>query len=229
MNLGAFFQVYKNKKATEFVLDNFKKNFPSSKVVLISDGGDDFSDLATKYDCSYFRFENLYGNEENNYPILPWNSYRIKKWWERQKLTCEETGAEYIIILEDDVLVRDRFSIDTPFHLRGARIGNHLPEAMRRDIKEQGGLDSSIYGMCGGSIYNSKTFLSVYNSVIKDIDENHDMLLAKGYFELGAVDANITYHFGKRGYAYEASPWMVEMREGNTGGYPIVHQYKELY
>ena len=55
------------------------------------------------------------------------------------------------------------------------------------------------------------------------------VLLAKGYFELGAVDANITYHFGKRGYAYEASPWMVEMREGNTGGYPIVHQYKELY
>ena len=28
------------------------------------------------------------------------------------------------------------------------------------------------------------------------------------YNMLGAVDANLTYHFSKRGYIYEVAPWL---------------------
>ena len=45
---GVFYQVYDNKKAARFVLENFREHFPENPVVLISDGGEDFSDLAAK-------------------------------------------------------------------------------------------------------------------------------------------------------------------------------------
>jgi len=48
------------------------------------------------------------------------------------------------------------------------------------------------------------------------------------YNMLGAVDANITYHFAKRGYKYEVAPWLGEVREGNLD-LPVIHQWKEHY
>jgi len=46
---------------------------------------------------------------------------------------------------------------------------------------------------------------------------------------LGSVDLNITYHFNKRGYRYEAAPWLVEVREGNFLNFPVIHQFKVNY
>lgn len=229
-SLAAYYAVYKNKRATEFVLDNFRKFFPDEKVILISDGGISFEDVANKYKCEYFYFENIFGNEINNYPKYPYNSYRMLEWWKRQKLVCDLGKADYNIILEDDVLVRNKFEIFDEFHLRGIRFGSRMSNRMIEDIKNYSGLDSHVYGMCGGSIYNCNTFLSIYQSVVDDININHDMLISTGqYYVLGAVDANITYHFNKRGYKYEISPWLVEVMEGDLKDYPIIHQYKELY
>jgi hypothetical protein len=45
VQFGAVFPCYSNKKATEFVLENFRKHFPENPIVLISDGGADFSYL----------------------------------------------------------------------------------------------------------------------------------------------------------------------------------------
>lgn len=230
--IGAYYQVYKNKKATDFVLSNFKKNFPTSKVMLISDGGDDFTDLAEKYNCKYERLHNIFGNEENKFPQLPYNSERMLEAWRRHKLACDHCEADYTLILEDDVYVKDRFEITTDFHMRGARIGNDFSSEMIDYVKNHSGAVSRMYGMCGGSIYNAHTFKSIYNDVVLDIKRNHDEYIDKsaGWFVLGAIDANITYHFNLRGYSYEISPWLVEQREHvDKQRYPIIHQYKELY
>ena len=48
---GVFYQVYKNHKAVRFVLENFRKHFPDNPVVLISDGGDDFTYMADEFEC----------------------------------------------------------------------------------------------------------------------------------------------------------------------------------
>jgi len=230
-SFGAYYSVYKNKKATEFVLENFRTHFPEECIVLFSDGGDDFSDIASRYNCHYFWTENLYGNDENKYPILPYNSLRMKLWWERQKRVCDISQSDYVMILEDDVFVKSSFEINDNFFLRGARIGNFFSAKMINDIHSLGEIEgSNKYGMCGGSFYNVSVFQKIYDDVISDIIDNHDdMLNDPEYFLLGAVDANITYHFNKRGYRYEDSPWLVEVREGDLGDYPIVHQWKENY
>lgn len=228
---GVFYQVYNNKRATEFVLSNFREHFLDNPVVLISDGGDDFSDIAEKYNCSFHMRENIFGNATNNYDRHCYDSKRTIEWWNRQKLVSEETGMDYVMIMEDDVFVRSSFKINSPFHLRGVRTGGRLRDSMISEIKELG-YEANQYGMCGGSIYNAKTLLSIFDDVVKDIEDNMDILIEKDYMQwamLGAVDANITYHYNKRGYKYEAAPWLAEVREPNCFDYPVIHQWKENY
>ncbi len=232
VEFGVYYQVYNNKRATRFVLDNFRKHFPDNPVVLISDGGLDFSIIAQQYDCTYHMRENIFGNEENDYDRHSYDSHRTIEWWKRQKLVCQETQQDYVMIMEDDVLVRGSFNIDPPFDLRGIRLANPLTPGMIKEIKELTGNDAGPYGMCGGTIYNAKTLLSIYDDVIEDIKNNMDRLQKEDPMQwrgLGSVDLNITYHFNKRGYKYEAAPWLVELREGNVGNYPVIHQWKENY
>ena len=125
---GVFYQVYKNHKAVRFVLENFRKPFPDTPVVLLSAGGDDF----------------------NNYPKFPYNAYRTIEWWKRQKLVCEETGLDYTMIMEDDVYVRRPFNINPPFSLRGVRIGNQFTGKMITDIYNCTNQISTHYVMCVG-------------------------------------------------------------------------------
>ena len=68
--------------------------------------------------------------------------------------------------------------------------------------------------------------------VIEDIKNNHDRLIKEDRYQwkgLGAVDLNITYHFNKRGYEYQAAPWLVEVREGNYFSFPVIHKWEENY
>ena len=236
VQFGAFYQVYKNNKATRFALENFRRCFPHNPIVLISDGGNDFSDIAKEFDCGYHMMDNLCGKDspykgEDDEDHYAWNSFRVIEWWERQKLVCEETKQDYIMIMEDDVYVTDSFDIQSPFHLRGIRYSNPFMPAMSEEISKNSGVDRG-YGMCGGSMYNAKTFLSIYDDVIEDIKNNHDRLIKEDRYQwkgLGAVDLNITYHFNKRGYEYQAAPWLVEVREGNLLNFPVIHQWKENY
>jgi len=231
VQFGVFYQVYNNKNSARFVLDNFREHFPDNPITMISDGGDDFSDIADEYGCSFHMRENIYGNAENNYDRHAYDAYRTIEWWKRQKLACDESGLDYTMILEDDVYVTRHFDIDPPFQLRGVRRANSLTPALIKEINDLG-YEASVYGMCGGSIYNAKTFRMIYNDVIRDIEENMDKLMGDDpnlqYRLLGAVDANITYHYNKRGYKYEVAPWLGQVNEGTTD-LPVIHQWKKHY
>ena len=231
--LGAILTCYRNKKATSFVVENFRKHFPDSPITLISDGGDSYEDVADKFSCSFFMDENLYGNSENNYPTLPYDSNRTLKWWERLRRTIDTNKTKYTMILEDDVYVREKFDIPE-LHLSGVRVGNTFSERMHHDIMDAnpGEFCFRHYGMCGGSVFNNDTFDLIYDDVVLDIQKNHDTLINRSegdYFLLGAVDANITYHFGKRGFRYTVAPWLAEKREPGWQQFPVVHQWKDHY
>ena len=72
---GVFYQVYDNKKASFwFVLENFREHFPENPVILISDGGEDFSDVASEYNCNFHMRENIFGNAENGYDTDSYDS-----------------------------------------------------------------------------------------------------------------------------------------------------------
>jgi hypothetical protein len=226
--LSAYYACYKNRKALEFVLSNFRKFFPDVFICLISDGGDDFKDLADKYNTSYYYMNNLFQSG----PINVYSSERMIEWWNRQKIVCDISQSNYTLILEDDIKTNDNFSINDNFALKGVskHQTNLFTKQMSYDIKAGAKIDSEYYGMCGGSIYNSKIFKDIYNDVIKDIKQNHDNLINNNfsnYYKLGAVDANMTYHFNKRGYEYMDAEWLTE--DKNNTNKPMIHGWKEHY
>ena len=226
--LSAYYACYKNRKATEFVLSNFRKFFPDIIVCLISDGGDDFSDIAKKYNTIYYYMNNIFQSG----PINLYSSKRMIEWWNRQKIVCDISKSDYTIILEDDVYTTSYFEIKEDFCLKGVskHLTNLFTKEMSKDIINYGKINNDYYGMCGGSIYNSQIFKDIYNDVIIDIKYNHDNLIntnPNGYAKLGAVDANITYHFNKRGYSYLDAEWLTENQ--NNKNKPMIHGWKEHY
>ena len=60
MNIGAYLQCYKNPYATYKCLESFRKFYPTSTVVLLSDNGYDYSKMAEYFNCIYIHSdENL--------------------------------------------------------------------------------------------------------------------------------------------------------------------------
>ena len=225
---GCYYAAFKNKKATNSVLENFRKYFPENPIFLISDGGDDFTELAKKYKCEYRYLHNIFEPKYSSYC-----SKRMTEYWKRLKMAVDYSQKEYLMLLEDDVLIRDYFEINTHFDLCGSRLGAQFTTIAVEDIKASTGLDVHRYGMCGGSFFNTEIFNKIYDDVLLDIKENHDDKVAREkWCSLGATDSSITYHFSKRGYFYEPNPWMVEVREQPnwaSSKFPIVHEYKENY
>ena len=228
-SVGAYYACFNNKKATDFVLFNFRKYFPKSPICLISDGGDDFSDIADKYNTYYYYLNNLFSSG----PINQYNAQRTIEWWNRQKMVCDICKTDYILILEDDVYFKEGFTINSRFSLKGIakHTTNIFTEKIIQDIKKLGNINNDYYGMCGGSIYNTEIFNTIYNDVILDIKENHNNTIIQSprdYYQLGAVDANMTYHFNKRGYPYEEAEWLTEQVKFRNNR-PVIHAWKEHY
>tara|TARA_B100000989_G_scaffold242944_1_gene189889 strand:+ start:1787 stop:2491 length:705 start_codon:yes stop_codon:yes gene_type:complete len=229
VQFGCYYAAFKNEKATRFVLENFRKHFPKNPILLISDGGDDFSHLAEQFDCGYEQLHNIFEPKAAMYC-----SVRMLEYWKRLKLSVDYCNKKYLMILEDDVYIRGHFEINRHFNLCGSRRGAFFSSIAKRDIKEATSKDVNIYGMCGGSFFNTEIFNKIYDDVILDITHNHDDKIKNetdSWCSLGSTDSSITYHFCKRGYFYESNPWMIEVREGNwsKSNHPIVHEYKEKY
>ena len=72
MTFGCFHTVYENKRATEFILQEFRKYYPDAPYTLICDGGVDYSDLAAKYNCKY-----IHSNYFNTCNICRYFYYNI--------------------------------------------------------------------------------------------------------------------------------------------------------
>tara|TARA_R100000008_G_scaffold4749_1_gene2970 strand:- start:10400 stop:11092 length:693 start_codon:yes stop_codon:yes gene_type:complete len=224
--LGAYYQVYNNKKATSFVLERFRKYYPDSPIMMISDGGEDFSDLASRYNTDFVHLHNIFGKNDDTY----YDSSRMIEGWRRHKLAVENANTDYIMILEDDVLVQDKVEFDD-FSFKGATI-NPLPNIAINIIREnEGWVSHGRYGACGGSVYSSSDFLEVFSSALSFTENHHDDLLQHPDFRgIGAIDLNLVFHFNRMGKPYENAEWLAQKRlHANWENFPIVHQYKEHY
>ena len=92
-------------KATEYVLSGFRHFYPDAPIILVSDGGDDFSHLAEKYSCTYFWREHIPCFRGLTYGRNGWYLW----WAEFRKYMCL-LDTEFMIFLEDDVDIRKHIS-----------------------------------------------------------------------------------------------------------------------
>ena len=115
-----YHQCYKNKKATEFVIQQFRQYNPDVPYYLISDNGEDFSDIAEKYNCYFVLDEN---NTGMNY--LPTEHAKIL--YQRLVNCFNHFNTDYVLLMEDDVLCRGKLLIEDDFNLAMSHVpGNKI-------------------------------------------------------------------------------------------------------
>ncbi len=224
--LGAYYQVFNNKKATDFVLKNFRSCYPDSPITLISDGGEDFSDLSEKYNTYFVHLHNIFIKDGDTY----YDSDRMVEAWRRHKIAVDNAKTDYVLILEDDVFVQSRVEFGE-FSIKGnyAR-GNTIPAVGKKFIEENNGwVGDGIYGACGGSVYNCFDFLKVYDSAVSFTKKYHnEIFYVEPNRDLSAIDCNLVFQFNRVGFPYERAEWLSQkLSQPDWKNYPIVHQYKE--
>jgi hypothetical protein len=104
---GVYLQCHKNSYATYKCLESLRSFYPDCTVVLLSDNGYDFSEMAKHFNCIYVHEnENLwltFKDLDSGEHII--NSQKlIKRVYDAFKL-CKE---DYVMWLEDDVIFNDK-------------------------------------------------------------------------------------------------------------------------
>jgi hypothetical protein len=172
---GAYLQCYKNPYATYKCLESFRKFYPDNTVVLLSDNGYDYSEMAEYFKCVYIHSnENILltynklndsGKFENSFKLI-----------ERIVNAFELCNEEYVMWLEDDVSINKPITDTFRYHLNGFCPNRISDESIQR-LQEKHNLDTNKkYNFTGhgGSVFNKKFFIECMKNteLIHDIIEN---------------------------------------------------------
>ena len=235
MSIGAYYQCYKRRPALRFVLESYRAIYPGSSIVLVADGGLDFTSEATEFNCHYFYEDKLdvAGNLVfNNVESTATYVRRLAKY-------IHSIDEEFFILLEDDVLVLKEVSIkDLKFDINGCNKNEFLSPGAAMMLRRYNAklLDwpQVYYGACGGCVLRTSFF--------KEILEDDDRLMydIKEYClvsdqQLWASDGILSYmcwkHGGSigeyRGFCETWYPDVAARLESND--VEVLHQYKEFY
>ena len=220
----AFLLAYRNPKATFECLKAFRQFHPESSVYLVSDGGDDLSDIAAFFNCKYECLERI-GRP-------PWSADVMKEWLRRFVTAARLGNSDYIIHLEDDVLIRGPIYRQGAVTMAGpysshARLSARVIEYLHSCHPQ---IVSDRYGGCGGTLFHRTTLM--------ECAEGFDFLDFPFLSELESRvrhnDVFLTLMFLLAGHPYESledvyceATFLYPGWE--TNGKPIVHQYKRFY
>ena len=239
--------VYKQKASLEYGLKSIRKYYPTSKIYIVSDGGDDFSYLENEFDNLKFDMgEDTVGEylkmNFNNF-TEPHNQKSIKKnisaMLERVNKGIEYCGnPEWTFMTEPDVLLRGKFSVPENAKLLGTRLNYawDLPIRIEQYVKLNEILcqiDSSIPMFRWGAvppIFHTETFLKsveIYKNNFDVLDKMTEVL-----FGVNCFDVIIPVLFALSGEEEVYNSEIIECirnPEWKTTTHPIVHQWRELY
>lgn len=218
--IGSYLQIFNDNPQPEKVLFNFRKIYPDSPIYLVSDAGADFSELAKKYNC-------FYEHAEINTGIYYFNLEKIKIWLKRFK-NCFEycKGCEYILYLEDDVLVRKPFEMDGKeiYGVMAEKIPTPFIEYFQNKYKVK--FNSHVYGTCGGAVFKRQVFLDMYETFLNIIEENYDYMDKNITYKFGYLDLFMPLLYMSCGYTYYENYNLIESarnKNWKTTNHAIVH------
>lgn len=227
LSFAVYFQTYNNRLATEEALRSFRTFYPDVSVRLLSDHGEDFSDLAKKFKCDYT-------NSPEN--LGYWPVKNMRKWFARLADTCNMyADKEWILILEDDVRTRDKISKHPNAHLAGQGGGTSVKKKRKQLSLAAQEFIKKIYpeakfdgiSGCGASIFHRQSFLDCLNNP-QTVNFEKFGTLDAGI--PGATDIALTFLFMMNGYIVRRWFDMSEESRENWGpAAAFDHQYKKYY
>jgi len=231
--IGAFYQCYKQPKAFQHVLSNFRKIYPDTDVIIFSDAGDDFNEYANSLNCKFIYEEKRTGN---GISASFDKKEKLISWFKRLIYACEHIKEQYIMILEDDVWVKKPIE-ELSYDLNGVNKGEKMGKKITAFLK---GRNSSIpkdcenyfYGGFGGSVINKNIILNNKEKIIEVIDAIDSQNLTDKIFITDYWLSIVYLYFGATIGQYNGlcETWYLTYPFMKWAGkISVLHHYKDLY
>ena len=223
---GIYFQCYKNTYATYKALESARYFYPSCTIVLLSDNGYNYSEMANFFNCIYIHSEyNLPFITDLNENYIQKSNNLLKRFYDISLLIKEN----YVMFLEDDVSINNKIIDNFKYDLNGY-CPNNLSFVNIKKIKEKYEFvnGKEIFSGHGGSVFNKNTLLKCLKNqeIIDDI-----LLNWKNYnFPSNICQdflLSVILIFNK----YTIGPYEGHNDCGNykNNNIPVQHQYKVYY
>lgn len=216
----------------KFVLDHFRLAYPDSTLILACDGGDDFSSLAKHYGATYFHDHQLNGK-----PLYFDTAAEIAEFGRRLKRGFDLATEDYLILLEDDVVVYRPVSGPLLFDINGCNFHTDLgwKASMKWCLSKYNPAVANMmvniyYGGCGGCILRTSFFRKHLVSIF-DAEEFCD----NSQPNTRAADAFLSFvclkYQGTIGmYSGFCETWHADCSERlQRREVEVLHGFKELY
>jgi len=172
---GAYLQCYKNPFATFVCLTSFRNFYPSSTIVLLSDNGYDYTEMAKYFQCIYIHstetllltYKDVYGDGKYD------NSFKLIERVVNAFKLCKE---EYVMWLEDDVHINNMITDTFKYDINGFCPNRYL-DFQLVELNKKYDIDINFdYRFCGhgGSVFHKDFFISSMDNklIIRDVLEN---------------------------------------------------------
>ena len=228
---GCFHTVYENKKATEFILQEFRKYHPDAPYTLCCDGGVDYSDIAEKYNCKYIHSYMHIGRRNSGHEsgIYGFTKDETLHWIHMVREAARhvrEGGGTHMVMMEDDVLTQGEVKINPIWECAGFEVpGNKIAPALLQFIRDK-------YGAGGGSVYNIDTFLDNYHRFYDFFDFDFENILTNMDYRFGWLDLYMQIAYFVVGKHYSINTNLTEVwktPDFRNSDFTLIHAYKELY
>jgi len=234
--LGFYLWAYNNVENVDYILEKMRESYPDSDLVISSDNGEDFSEISKKYNAiTYIHADKSHGYcgkslENGQYG---WTVNEAKLWLDRLYQACKQMTSKFVMLMEEDVLIKRRFTFPSYDIIMIPNIKNGIgTHGMEWISSRQGRTDYPYYSAGGGSIINRAKFITAYEKHIDSLIENYENIyvesMKSGFVGWGWCDSIICVLM----YAENASlstdlPILETGNENDTT--PIIHKFKKYY
>lgn len=240
-NIAFFHLASVYPKATEKIVESARKFHPNQYYFLGVDNTFSYQMVADKYKTDYKYYHNKVGGPQGDY------GYRLNgtlEFLKRFRTACLLSRASHIIMMEDDVLIVNKITIDENWEHACAdtKIGNHIPDKVLELIEQHSGKRPTFtqYGAGGGSIFKVSTFLDNYDRNIKWFEEHFDEIQSY-YPTIGYIDCFMNVYYWLAGKDYSVNTHRADTHNHRPGfdyetfisnqppEIEIINNYKKYY
>lgn len=220
---SVYHQCFNNFRATEFAIGNFRKYHPDVPYYLISDGGEDFSDIAKKYNCNFVLASENIGT---NYL----EKEQAKIYLNRLKSAFIYSNSDYLLTMEDDVLCRGKVEITRNFNIAMSYVPDNKlrPHIFEKCVKKYN-ITPNVdwYGATGGTLLNKNIFfdeekIEIINRFMEEDFESTlgsiDQFIVMLYLICG-LDCSVNESLGE---THRTPNWQ-------NSDLSLIHCFKEMY
>ena len=234
--LGFYMWAYNNTESVDYILNRLRKEYPTEDLAISSDNGENFSDIANKYQAAiYIHGETSHGPSHNSVEAkrYGWTKNEAYIWLNRLYQSCKTMNSTFVMLMEEDVLVKERFFFKGVDLLMIPNFKNPICQAGMDWVKSRGGrIDYPYYSAGGGTIINRQVFINAYEKHIDSFIENYEYIYQKsmqdGINGWGWNDSIVAVLMYAENPSISTELPILETGNENDLA-PIIHKFKKYY